>query len=97
MQAMATASIHFRLKVHGGVTIQGYLDNTLALQRCNLSADAFSVELIERSSIDNDDWYQAHVRITPHGLRQNLRSFTSELEALLCRDPNILVLDREES
>jgi hypothetical protein len=91
---MATVGITFGLKVHGGVTIQGYLDNTLLVHRQALGVNSFTVERLDQSRIGEDNWYQARVRITPHGLGQNLQSFTLQLEALLCADPNIVVLDR---
>ena len=94
MTKIEKVGITFTLKVHGAVTIQGYLDNTLVLHRQSLCAGGFTVEILDKSLIV-DDWYQARVRITPHDLRQNLQSFTSQLEALLCGDPNIVVLSRE--
>ncbi len=92
---MAAVGLSFRVKVHGGVTVQGYLENTLILHRHALGADSLTVETLDKTPIGENDWYEARVRITPHGLRQNLRSFTTQLEALLCGDPNIVVLDRE--
>ncbi len=92
---MATVGIVFHVRVHGGITIQGYLDNTPALYRQALAVDSFTVERLEQSRIGDDNWYEARVRITPHGLRENMRPFTSRLEAILCEDPNIVVLDRE--
>jgi hypothetical protein len=51
---------------------------------------------LEQSRIGDDNWYQACARITPLGLRQNLHSFRSQLEALLCADPNIVVVSLDE-
>jgi len=93
---MATVGISFSLRVHAGVTVQGYLDNTIVLHRRTLHADSFTVALLEQSRIGDDNWYQACARITPLGLRQNLHSFRSQLEALLCADPNIVVVSLDE-
>jgi hypothetical protein len=81
--------------VHGAVTIEGYLENKLLLYRHVLAADRFEVERLDKTRWENDDWFQVKVRIMPHGLRQNLRSFTTHLEAILCGDPNIVLLERD--
>ncbi len=93
---MDKTSITFSLKVHGGVTVQDYLENTLNFNRNSLGAEGFNVQRLEQSGIGDDNWYQTRVRITPYGLRQNQKSFISQLESILCGDPNIVVLDRED-
>lgn len=91
---MASTDITFRMKVHGGVTVQSYLENTLALHATGMGVESFTVERLEQSQLGGDNWYEALIRITPRGLHQNLDSVWSQLESRLAGDTNIIVLQR---